>query len=161
LGSIIVSPIYKWLWNSNCLPKRKVFFWLALKDRLSTRELLKRKEMELQSYNCVLCHQDVEESLHHLFMDCLFAKTCWNMLGLAYLIQGSMLDSVPLFRAQINRPFFMEVIVAMFWAIWSARNDVIFRNLHHSVQRCKMVFKQELVWVKLRSKRDIGTQLQL
>jgi len=117
--------------------------------------------MELQSYNCVLCHQDVEESLHHLFMDCLFAKTCWNMLGLAYLIQGSMLDSVPLFRAQINRPFFMEVIVAMFWAIWSARNDVIFRNLHHSVQRCKMIFKQKLVWVKLRSKRDIGTQLQL
>jgi hypothetical protein len=55
----------------------------------------------------------------------------------------------------------MEIIVAMFWAIWTARNDVIFRNLHRSVQACKLVFKQELVWVKLRGKRDIGLQLQL
>jgi len=70
--------------------------------------------MELQSYNCVLCHLDAEESLHHLFMDCPFAMTCWNLLGLAHLIQGNMLDSIPLFKTQIKRPFFMEVIVAMF-----------------------------------------------
>jgi hypothetical protein len=76
LGTIPVSPIYNWLWSSDCLPKRKVFFWLALKDRLSTRELLKRKHMELQSYNCVLCLQNIEESLHHLFMDCPFALSC-------------------------------------------------------------------------------------
>ena len=55
----------------------------------------------------------------------------------------------------------MELIVAMFWAIWSVRNDVIVRNHHHSVQACKLVFKQELAWVKLRAKRDIGTLLQL
>ena len=47
LGSIPVPPVYKWLWKSNCLPKRKVFFWLVLKDRLSTQEILKRKNMEL------------------------------------------------------------------------------------------------------------------
>jgi len=65
--------------------------------------------MELQSYNCVLCHLDAEESLHHLFMDCPFAMTCWNLLGPAHLIQGNMLDSIPLFKTQINRPFFMEI----------------------------------------------------
>jgi hypothetical protein len=49
----------------------------------------------------------------------------------------------------------------MFWAIWSIRNDAIFRNQHHSLQSCKFIFKQELAWVKLRAKRDLSTQLQL
>jgi hypothetical protein len=117
--------------------------------------------MELQSYNCVLCHLNVEESLQHLFLDCPFAIACWNLLGLAHLIQGNLIDSVFLFKTQISRPFFMEIIIAMFWAIWTARNDVIFRNLHHSVQAAKIVFKQELAWVKLRAKRDFGLHLQL
>jgi hypothetical protein len=117
--------------------------------------------MELPNYNCVLCHLNVEESLQHLFFDCPFVMSCWNMLGLAILIQGDLLDTIALFRNQINRPFFMEIIVAMFWGIWSARNDAIFRNQSHSLQMCKVVFKRELAWVKLRAKRDLSFQLQL
>jgi len=82
--------------------------------------------MVLENYNCVLCHLDTEESLHHLFLHCPFAMSCWNVLGLAHLIQGDILDTISLFKTQIQRPIFMEIIVAMFWAIWSTRNDVIF-----------------------------------
>jgi len=86
---------------------------------------------------------------------------CWNLLGLAHLIQGDIFDGINLFKAQIQKPFFMEIIVAMFWAIWSARNDAIFKNLQHSLQSCKVVFKQELARVKLRAKKDLQLQLQL
>ena len=119
------------------------------------------KNMELQSYNCVLCHLNIEESLHHLFLDCPFAMCCWNLLGLAHLIQGDIFDTINLFKAQIQKPFFMKIIVALFWAILSARNDVIFRNLQHSLQSCKVVFKHELARVKLRAKKDLQLQLQL
>ena len=71
---------------------------LAIKDRLSTRGLLKRRNMKLESYNYVLCHLDTEESLNHLFLECPFALSCWNMLGLAHLIQDNLIDSVFLFR---------------------------------------------------------------
>ena len=37
MGTRQISPVYTWLWNSYCQPKRKVFFWLVLKDRLSTQ----------------------------------------------------------------------------------------------------------------------------
>lgn len=37
MGTRQISPAYTWLWNSYCQPKQKVFFWLVLKDRLSTR----------------------------------------------------------------------------------------------------------------------------
>jgi len=118
LGSIsVVSPVYNWPWKSNCLPKRKVFFWLILKDRLSTGEILRRKNIDLQSYNCVLCHLNIQESLHHLFLDCPFGMCCWNLLGLAHLIQADICDNISSFKGQIPRSFFMEIIVAMLWAV--------------------------------------------
>jgi hypothetical protein len=87
IGSSPVHPIYKWLWKSACQNKRKFFFWLVLKDRLSTRELLRRKSMDLHSYSCVLCVHNVDESLHHLLFDCPFATASWNTLYL--MVPGS------------------------------------------------------------------------
>lgn len=52
-GTLAVHSAYSWLWKSNVQPKHKVFFWLLLKDRISTRGLLKRKNMEFPSYNCL------------------------------------------------------------------------------------------------------------
>lgn len=75
-------------------------------------------------------------------------------LGLAHLIQDDIMDTIPLFKIHIHRPIFMEIIIAMFWAIWSARNDLIFRHIQHSVASCNFVFQQELARVKLRAKSD-------
>jgi hypothetical protein len=44
-GSAHVHPVFRWLWKTSCQNKRKFFFWLVLKDRLSTRELLRRKHI--------------------------------------------------------------------------------------------------------------------
>jgi hypothetical protein len=49
----------------------------------------------------------------------------------------------------------------MFWPIWTAWNDAIFRNEQHSLQACKQVFKHELTQVKLRAKQDLSSQIQL
>jgi len=49
-GSNVVHQAFNWLWASSCQTKHKVFFWLVLKDRISTRELLRRKNMQLQDY---------------------------------------------------------------------------------------------------------------
>jgi len=76
IGHQQIDPIYKWLWKNLCQPKHRVFTWLILKDRLSTRNILRRKRMQLGSYNCELCSRGVEESLEHLFLHCLFAQDC-------------------------------------------------------------------------------------
>ena len=59
--------VFSWLWKSSCQKKHKVFFWLLLKDRLSTRNILRRKTMVLDSYACELCNTGQEEMLEHLF----------------------------------------------------------------------------------------------
>jgi hypothetical protein len=44
------------------------FFWLLLQNRLNTGAMLRRRQMQLDSYNCELCLRQNEETLQHLFL---------------------------------------------------------------------------------------------
>lgn len=151
---------YKWIRNSSCQNKRKIFFWLILKDRLSTRALLLRKYMHLPDYTCVLCHSNVVEDICHLFFHCPFAMACWSAIQVLVPNLQDPCQLVQSFRDQLRLPFAMEVIITMCWSIWMARNDLIFRGLPHSVQMCKMTFK-EFALVKLRARTDLHPTMDL
>jgi hypothetical protein len=58
------------------------FFWLLLKDRLNTGNLLRRKNKALEDYNCAICNRGTEETSFHLFFECPFRSSCWNYLGI-------------------------------------------------------------------------------
>jgi hypothetical protein len=62
------------LWRSKCQPKQKLFFWLFLHDRLNTKAMLKRRNMELESYTCENCILQKEDIIAHLFIRCNFAR---------------------------------------------------------------------------------------
>ena len=70
VGHHQVHNVYRWLWKCLCQPKHKVFFWLLLKDRLSTRNILRRKYKALETYNCEIFSFQVEEIVEHLFWHC-------------------------------------------------------------------------------------------
>jgi hypothetical protein len=53
IGTRQVHPSFNWLWKSSIQKKHKVFFGILLKDRLSTRNLLRRKNKVLPSDECV------------------------------------------------------------------------------------------------------------
>ncbi|KAG2652889.1 hypothetical protein PVAP13_1NG391519 [Panicum virgatum] len=80
------------------------------------------------SYLRVCCNQSVEESLAHLFLHCSFAQSCWSSIGLNIGQQDpfSTLDNL---RAQLNVPFFVEIIILRSWGIWMQRNDYIFKGI--------------------------------
>ena len=67
---------------------------------------------------------------------------------------GVYTPTLDLFKAHLQTPIFMEIVISMLWAIWMQRNDCIFKNLQHSIQNCKIIFRKELAWVKLRAKED-------
>lgn len=80
IGSNSVSPLFKWLCGSCNLGSHKFCFWLLLRDRLNTRNLLRRKNMTLSDYNCVLCNSGCGETSFQIFFECAFSKDC----GLPY-----------------------------------------------------------------------------
>jgi hypothetical protein len=72
VGHRQIHPVNRWLWKSACQNKRNFFSgcFSRIEDMLSSTELLKRKNIHLQDYTCVLCHLGIEESLTHLFLAC-------------------------------------------------------------------------------------------
>jgi hypothetical protein len=133
--------------------KHKVFFWLFLKDRLNTRGLLQRKNMELDSYTCDLCIWQYEETIQHLFHHCNFAKACWAAIEISMPISSNRKRVITMLKRRIDQPFAMEVIILMTWAIWSSRNDWIFNSKDPSVKTCKMKFISEFKLLLLRAKK--------
>lgn len=149
IGTCDAHPIYSWLRKSSCQHKHKVFFCLLSKDRLSTRNILRRKHFHLPSYNCILCAANAEETLEHLFLRCDLAIACWDLIG---VVINDMNDSSQIFediRRQLGVPFFMEVMIIICWSIWTLRNDVIFRGIPASSPRGLEIFKfnfRQLLW---------------
>jgi len=153
-GNQRVHPAFRWLWASACQCKHKVFFWLLMKDRISTRELLKRKNMALQDFTCVLCSNNTEESLLHLFLECPFAAQCWGAINIQIAQYSDPFEFLLSFRNQLGVPFFMEIIILMAWSIWKSRNDQIFRQLQPSFHGAKQFFKEEFQLLLLRIWKD-------
>ena len=152
VGQRNVHQVYNWLWKCYCQPKHKVFFWLLLKDRLSTRNILRRKNMQLDSFLCVLCNTSEEETCQHLFIDCPFAKQSWDLLNISFQNGTNINDCITQIRNQSHPVFFMMVAILMCWAIWSVRNDFIFRNIQPNVQTAKEIFRKEIALLSLRAK---------
>ena len=105
-GHQVTHQAFRWLWKCSCQNKHKVFFWLVLIDRVSTRELLKRKNMVLQDYTCVLCNGAIEESQTHLFLQCPFAMQCWGSINLQVQQHLDPFQNLQSFKDQLSEPFF-------------------------------------------------------
>lgn len=156
IGHQHTEPVYKWCWKSYCQPKHKVFCWLLIKDRLNTRNMLRRKHMNLQTYNCEFCTNATEETLQHLFWECPFAQQYWGSLNLQTVPQGNTFDNVEALKIQLQSQFFMIVIILMAWTIWKARNEMIFNNNQMSMQQCKCFFQRQIRSVALRVKDSLS-----
>jgi hypothetical protein len=54
------------------------------------------------------------------------------------------MDFIDGLRQAINQPFSLEIIVLVYWAIRSARNDFYFKGISPSIYRARATFKREL-----------------
>jgi hypothetical protein len=102
---------FTWIWKSSCQPKHKFFFWLLLHDRLNTRNLLRRKNCHLPSFNCATLQCNQEETLAHIFWSCPFAQQCWPFVCPQVSNQQSVLEAFYDIMDTLNLPFAVEIIM--------------------------------------------------
>ena len=142
-----VSPPapFLWIWQSKCCNKLRVFTWLLLKDRLNTRNILKRKKHKLEgnNYNCALCNHNVEETALHLFFTCPFSQACWQHLGVQWNLAMDFFHMLLHAKEGFSNPFFMEVFIISAWQIWKQRNNFIFSRGQPSFLAWKTGFIDE------------------
>lgn len=119
----------------------------------STRNLLKRKSMHLECYDCVFCNERSEETSLHLFRDCTYAQDCWasiipNRLRGTYTFDDTMLalDKFP-------RAIALDIIMLSYWNIWIQRNGKVFRKEAHCLDTWKYLLKKDLALLEHRVKQ--------
>lgn len=161
IGHTKASPLFTWLWASNNLGKHKFFFWLLIRDRLNTRNLLRRKNMELEDYNCVLCNTGHEETSWHLFFECPFSQTCWNTIPIIWNLNLQPFDMVLEARETFGIKIFREIFIIACWIIWLTKNNVVFDNEQANVTTWKRRFRDELGHMCTKAKIAIQPQLNL
>ena len=65
--------------------------------------------MPLLSYNCVLCDRGATETANNLFIQCPFAKECWDLLGLSVPFNYTLMQALESFKTNLHVPFFMKL----------------------------------------------------
>ena len=123
IGTTAASPLFRWLWASSNLGNHKFFFWLLLRDRLNTRNLLRRKNMALNDYDCVLCNLAPEETCFHLFFECPFSRDCWATIPISWNLNLSPLDMILQARADFDNIIFREIFITACWVIWTKKQN--------------------------------------
>ena len=76
------SYAWKLIWKNWAPPRVKFWHWLADQDRCWTGDRLARHGLQ-HNPRCPLCDQAVE-TLHHLLLECPFARQTWHEI-LAWL----------------------------------------------------------------------------
>lgn len=128
-SNIEAHPIFKVVWKSQCTPRVKFFVWLILVDRLNTKSMLQRTNLNIQDdINCVMCSNGQEETIDHLFFECPFTKEFWASIHLAWDDSLQLLDRLTQARMAHNLPFFTEVALIAAWELWKMRNDKVFQR---------------------------------
>lgn len=88
------------LWVLNIPPKVKCFFWTLCTLRLPTKDALHVKHVVCDPI-CPLCGV-ANETAVHLFANCLFAHTCWQILNMSWSL--NYVDSIGLWMRRCGRP---------------------------------------------------------
>lgn len=62
--------VAKLVWNSIVLHKQRLFLWLAMQNRLLTKDRLINMGVAIEYSRCCLCQNGMIESHKHLFVEC-------------------------------------------------------------------------------------------
>ena len=75
-NSVTEDSASKIIWRLKIPPRASSFSWRIFKNRLPTRANLRRRHVELPSYNCPLCDQE-EETAGHVMYSCTKTRYLW------------------------------------------------------------------------------------
>ena len=145
------------LWRIRIPARIVIFAWRLIRDRLPTRQNLRRRQVQLTDMLCPFCRIK-EEGASHLFFHCskiqpiwwdtmswLHIKGAFPLSPKQHFLQhfGVQLDGVRINKWQYWR-------LALTWSIWKLRNSIVFSNVTFNANS---LFEDAtfLLWSWLRS----------
>ncbi|XP_074301324.1 uncharacterized protein LOC141632703 [Silene latifolia] len=133
----------KWIWNklwkTRVWPRIKLFFWQFCNNALATKVNVSIR-VNSEDVMCPLCHCQVE-SIIYLFRDCMVAGQFWEGLNMELEDggggvgqHGEVRERVEGWWREMEEADYERMMVAC-WALWEARNRVVFEGGSVEVKR--------------------------
>jgi hypothetical protein len=125
-----VPNMNKIIWKLKVPLKIKIFLWYLRRDVILTNDNLAKINWH-DSVKYCFCHK--YEIIKHLFFECQFAWTIWNLIQVATNLHpprniSNMFNS---WLWGINKELKQVVLLgatSICWAIWHDRNDIVFER---------------------------------
>ncbi|CAN1147432.1 Putative ribonuclease H protein At1g65750 [Linum perenne] len=151
------------LWSYCVPPKMKHMLWRAIRGVLPTKEGLQHKGIDID-WRCGICDGN-PETPWNLFLDCDFARDCWQETGLGTLIAGQR-DRAESFEEWAHLMLkegtdqTIQTISAVIWAIWRERNARVWSQCSQPAARV-VVQESDVVRSTLKCNTDAATFARL
>jgi hypothetical protein len=124
------NKMWKALWSLHTIPRHKVPLWKIIQQVIPIKQALSRRGVQGQTL-CPRCYQK-EETIEHVFKECLIADRIWfgSKLGIRInSIQGSFQDWLIYAINTLNEED-LSYVATICYGISYARNQQIFENRH-------------------------------
>lgn len=134
-AKVNTDPAFEEIWKLKIPAKAAIFAWRLVKDRLPTKNNLRRRQVQLNDTLCPFC-RNYEEEASHLFFSCTKTQPVqWESL--------SWINTSGAFSANPRHHFLQHSFgllelkqynrwkcwwVALTFTIWQHRNRTIFSN---------------------------------
>lgn len=138
----VLDERHDFVWNSYAPSKVKFFGWLAVKDRIQSRNnLLRKKILTADESSCPICSAALETGSHILF-GCSFARQFWSSIGSQPEEHRLIFDAATCSLPSSAPPGSASTLRLLCpWHLWKHRNDVVFNGLAPSIElvrkRCR------------------------
>ncbi|XP_017252984.1 uncharacterized protein LOC108223310 [Daucus carota subsp. sativus] len=121
-------PWLEFVWNIFSVPRYAISAWLILQQRLLTKDRILRFGMIVDP-TCVLCASDCE-SHSHIFSNCPYTHTVLSACPVPVCTSWNDFTTGSYIR--IGCPRITRFIAAAWNAIWTERNNRIYRNVRRN-----------------------------
>ncbi|KAM6573036.1 hypothetical protein CsatB_012436 [Cannabis sativa] len=150
--------IWKIAWKLQVPPKVHQLMWRALSGCLATKVQLTTKHIPLDQA-CPMCNQ-VPETIYHLLVQCSFARSCWHLsvLNWSHTPMESFWDWFSHILLQHSSTAQEELLMVL-WAIWYARNEVVWRDKSMSAAEVILLARVVLNQWRNAQQRRMGSLL--
>ena len=120
------------IWRGNFSPKMRMFLWSIVQNALPLGVNLQHRGINSEAV-CKRC-KDVETAMHTFFF-CPFAQRVWELIplhrGMSIATDRNFKDAIIKFRKDVCLPpsgVSGNILHWVCWALWIARNTLIFED---------------------------------
>lgn len=154
------SDLFKLVWRNVCPFRIEVFAWLAVQEKIATRDCLLRRGILINRDNgvCPFCNSEMENP-NHLLLQCHFSWSIWSLCikwwGCQWVCPPTLIDLMlswfsNCFRG-VEKCIWESIFFAVIWSIWKARNNLIFSNTQvEKLNLLDVIQRRVAFWVKAK-----------